>query len=105
MRHCVGLLGLAGVVGFDKILQAGQVHLPEGAVLAKPGIDRAQRLGIELVDAVAAFAVLVDQMGCAQKAKVFRDSGTGNREGSGNRPSGLAALAKQIQNRAAGRVG
>ena len=79
--------------------------MPELAVLIEPGVDGAQRFGIELVDAMAAFAMFMDQVSAAQEAKMFRDGGAGNREGSGDGSGGLAAAAQQIKDGAAGRVG
>src|SRR5580704_12615717 len=64
-------LRLAGVLGFDVGFQAVEVRGPEGAVLLDPGIDRAQRLRIELVDAVTSFAMLANQMCAAQQAEMF----------------------------------
>jgi hypothetical protein len=87
------LSGFFGVFGFDKCFEAGEVRAPELAVLVEPGVYGAQRFGIEAVDAVAAFAVFLHQMGAAQEAQVFRDCGTGNGEGSGDFSGGLAAPA------------
>ena len=60
------LLGFFGVLGFDKCFQIAQVYFPESAVLIEPGVYGAQRLGIKLIDAVAAFAMLPHQVGAAQ---------------------------------------
>jgi hypothetical protein len=64
-----------GVFGFYKGFEAGKVCAPELAVLIEPGIYRAQRFGIELVNAVTAFAVFLHQVGAAQETEVFRDRG------------------------------
>ena len=98
------LPGFAGVFGFDEGFQAGQVRAPELAVGIEPGVDGAQRFGIELVDAVAAFPVFVDQVSAAQQAQVFGDGGAGNREGAGDGAGGLAATAEKIKHGAAGGV-
>jgi hypothetical protein len=73
--------------------------------LIEPGVYGAQRLGIKLIDAVAAFAMLPHQVGAAQQAEVFGDGRAGYGEGSGNFSGGLAAPAQQIQNGAAGGIG
>ena len=101
----LALPGFFGVFGFDKCFQVGQVDAPEAAVLFEPGVDGAERFGIELVDAVAAFAMFADQVGAAQQAQVLGDRGTGNRESSGDFSGGLAAAAKQIEDGAAGGIG
>jgi hypothetical protein len=87
----VGLLGFFRVFGFDKGLQIGEAHLPESAVLVQPGIDGAERVGIELVNAVAALAVFTNEMSAAQQAQVLGNGGTGNGKGSGNFSGGLLA--------------
>src|SRR5258708_40060441 len=89
---------------FDKRLQIRQADAPEAAILLEPGIDSAERLGIELVDAVAAFAVLPHQMSSSQQAQVFRDRRAGNRKRSGNLPRRPAAPPQQVQNPAAGGI-
>jgi hypothetical protein len=99
------LPGFFGVFGFDKCFQIGQIHLPEIAILIEPGIDGAERLGIELVDAVAALAVFADKVGATQKAEVFGDGGAGDREGSSDGSGGLAAATEKIEDGAAGGIG
>src|ERR1700692_918367 len=91
------LPGLFGVFGFDKSLQVGEAYFPEIAVLIEPGVDGAERVGIELVDTMAAFAMLVHEMGAAQQAEMLGDCGPGNGKGSGNFTGGLAAAAEQIE--------
>ena len=54
------------VLGFHKCFQVVQACGPEDAVLLDPRVDGAERFGIELVDAVAPFAMLADQMSAAQ---------------------------------------
>ena len=99
------LPGFFGVFGFDELFQAGQTDAPEAAVVVEPVVYGAERFGIELVDAVAAFAMLVHEVGAAQQAKMFRDRGTGDGESSGDFSGGLAAPAKEIEDGAAGRIG
>jgi hypothetical protein len=99
------LPGFFGVFGFDELFQAGQTDAPEAAVLVEPVVYGAERFGIELVDAVAAFAMLVHKVGATQQAKVLGDGGTGNREGSGDFSGGLAAPAQQVEDGAASRIG
>jgi hypothetical protein len=70
-----------------------------------PGVDSAERLRIELVDSIAAFAVFADQMGAAEKAQVLGDGGTGYGKGFGNLPGGLATAAEEIEDRATGGIG
>jgi len=53
---------------------------------------------------MAADAVLVDKAGAAEKAKVLGDSGTGDRESAGDLSGGLMAVAKEVQDGAAGGV-
>jgi hypothetical protein len=93
------------VLGLDESFEAVEIHRPEGAVLFEPGIDGAKRFGIELVDPVAAFAVLADQVRPPQKAKVLGDGGPGDGKGSGNFSGGLAASPQQVEDSPAGGVG
>jgi len=51
----MGLPGFFGVLGFDECFEIGEVHLPEAAVLVEPCVHGAERFGVELVNAVAAF--------------------------------------------------
>src|SRR5437879_3278545 len=69
-----GRLRFPGVLGFYKGFQVGQTGAPEAAVLFDPGVDRAQGFGIELIDAVAAFAVLAHQVCPTQQAQMLGDS-------------------------------
>jgi hypothetical protein len=97
--------GLARVLGFNKTFQAGEACAPEDTVLLDPGIDGAQRLRIQPVDTVAAFAVLADQVGAAQEAKVLGNGWTGDGKGLRDLSGGLSAAAEKIENSAAGRIG
>jgi hypothetical protein len=99
------LLGFFGVLGFDKCFQIAQVYFPESAVLIEPGIDGAERLGVEMVDAVAAFAVLPYQVSAAQQSKVLGDGRAGDGESASDFSRRLAAAAQQIKDGTAGRIG
>lgn len=99
------LLGFFGVFGLYESFQVAEVHLPETAVLIEPGVDGAKRFGIELVDAVTAFAMLTHEMGAAQQAQMFGDCGTGDGKSAGDSSGGLAASAKKVENSAAGGIG
>jgi hypothetical protein len=101
----MGLIDFFGALGFHKSLQVGEVHLPEAAVLLDPGVDGAKRFRIELVDAVAAFAVLVHQMGAAEKTQVLGNGRAGDGESLSDFSRGLAASAKQIEDSAASGIG
>ena len=91
------LLRLFGVFRFDKCLQIGQVHLPEVAIVLEPGIDCTERLGIELVDAVPAFAMLPHQVGPAQQPQVLGDGGARDGKRLRNLSRGLAAATQKIE--------
>jgi hypothetical protein len=71
----------------------------------EPMIDGTERLGIKTVEAVAADAVFADQAGTAEQAEVLGDGGAGDGKGAGDLAGGLVALAKEIENGAAGGVG
>jgi hypothetical protein len=100
-----GSLHFPGVLGFYEGFQVRQTVAPEGAVLLDPGVDGTERFGIELVDAVAAFAMFADQVGAAQQAKMFGDGGARDWEGFGDVSGGLAAATEQVEDRAAGGIG
>ncbi len=97
--------GLAFVLGFDECFQVVEAGSPEDAVLLDPGVDRAERLRIELVNAVTPLAVLTDEVSPAKQAQVLRDRGTGDGKGSGNLTGGLAAPTEKVEDSAAGRIG
>jgi hypothetical protein len=106
IRFCsVNWFGFLRVFGLDKSFQIGEAHGPEVSILIEPGIDGAERFRIELVDAMAALAVLLNQMSAAQQAQVFGDGGPGNGKGLGDFSGRLAAAAQKIKHRAAGGVG
>jgi len=93
------------MLGFDECLQVVEAGGPEDAVLLNPGIDGAERFGIEVVDAMTSFAVLADQVRAPQKAEMLRNGRTRHREGAGDLSCGLAAAAKQIEDGTAGGIG
>jgi hypothetical protein len=73
--------------------------------LLDPGVDGAEGFGIEVVDAVAAFPVLADEVGTTEKTEVLGDRGPRDGKGAGNLAGGLAAPTKQVENGAAGGIG
>src|SRR5215467_9814135 len=93
------------MLGFDERFQVVQAGGPEDSVLLDPGIDGAQRLGIEFIHAVPAFAMLAHQMSTAEEAQVLRDRRTGNGKGAGDLPCGLRTTAEEIEDGAAGGIG
>jgi len=95
-------VGLAGVLGFHKFLQLVQTRCPEDAILLDPRVDGAERVRVELVNAIASFTVLTDKVSAAQEAEMLRDGRTGYREGIGDLSSGLTAPAEKIENRSPG---
>jgi hypothetical protein len=99
------LTGFFGIFRLDERFQVRKVDLPEAAVLIEPGIDGAQGFGIELVDAMPAFAMLTNQVGTAKQAEMFRDGWTRDRKGLGDFPGGLPASTQKVENGAASRVG
>jgi hypothetical protein len=101
----MALTGFFGMFGLYKGFQTVQVGAPEAAIVVEPVIHGPQRLGIELVDAVPAFAVLSHQVGPAKKAQVFGDGGTGNGKGSGDFSGRLAAAAQQVKDGPPRRIG
>ena len=82
-----------------------RLAVQKDAVLLDPGVDRAKRFGIELVDTVAAFAVLADQMRAAEQAQVLGNGRTGDWKSLGDLSGGLAAAAEQVEDGAAGGIG
>jgi hypothetical protein len=98
-------LAFTGVLGFHESFQVVQTGSPKTAVLLDPGIDGAQRFGIELVNPVTSLALLADQMGSAQKAQVLGDRGARNRESAGNLAGWLAAAAQKVEDGATSGIG
>jgi hypothetical protein len=93
------------ILGLDESFQVAQVRAPEAAVLLDPGVNGAKWLWVELVDAVAAFAVFADQVGSAKKAKMLGDGRARNWESFGDLSCRLAAAAQQVENGTPGRIG
>lgn len=91
--------------GFDEGFERREIGLPEGAVVAQPGVHGFERGWIQLVDAMAAFAVLVDEARAAKKAKMFGDSRARDGEGTGDGSGGKITAAEEIEDSAAGGVG
>jgi hypothetical protein len=98
-------LGLAGVLGFHEFLQLIQARCPEDAVLLDPRVDGAERFRVELVNAIASFAMLTDEVSAAQEAEMLGDSRTGYRKGVGDLSGGLTATAEEIENGSPGWIG
>ena len=67
---------LNGVLLFDKQLQTIQILGPEHTVSFEPGVDRFQRFGIELIDAMASAAGFYNQVCLSQLTQVLGNSGT-----------------------------
>src|SRR6185437_8200226 len=59
------------VFAFHEGFQISEADGPEFAILIQPGIDRFQRLGIQLIEAVPPFSSLLNQVRAAQDAKVL----------------------------------
>jgi len=93
------------VLGLHKGLQVGEVHLPENPVIVEPGIDDAERLGVQLVQAAPARAAFAHEAGAAQQAQVLGNGRSRNGEGFGDLSGGEAARSQKVQDRAAGGVG
>src|SRR5437879_1321244 len=96
---------LPGVFGFHERFQVVQARGPELTVLLDPGVDCSERFRIELINTMAAFPVLANQVSTAQQTQVLRDSWSGNRESAGDLSSRLRAAAQEIENRATRRIG
>ena len=109
LRNSFGLagcgFGFSFVFNLNKRFKVIQVRRPEDAVLLDPRIHGAQGFWIELVDAISSFAMFTNQVGSAQQAEVLGDGRTRYRERLGYLSCGLAAPAKQIQDRPARRIG
>ena len=96
---------LARVLGLDESFQAGEAGAPETAVLLQPRIDGAQRLRIELVDAMAPVSLFPDEMRPAQQAKVLGNRRPGYGKGRGNLAGGLTSAAQQVEDGTSRRIG
>ena len=100
-----GGLRLPGVLGFHEGFQVGQAVHPEGAVLLDPGVDGAERFGIEVIDTVAAFAMFANQVGPAQEAQMLGDGRARDGESVGDLAGRLTAAAEEIEDGAARGIG
>lgn len=74
--------------GFDEGFERCEIRLPEGAVVAQPGVHGFERGWIQLIDAMAALAVFMDEACAAEEAKMFGDGGARNGEGTGDGSGG-----------------
>jgi hypothetical protein len=59
------------VRSLDECLQVVQAGRPEHAVLLEPGIHSAERFGIKLIHAMAAFSMLAYKVSAAQQPQVL----------------------------------
>lgn len=94
-----------GIFGFDESFQVVQAGSPEDAILLDPVIDGAEGFGIELIDAMAAVAILADKMSAAEQAQVFGDGRSRNWKSAGNLPRRPRAAAEKIEDGAARGIG
>src|SRR3984893_10979573 len=101
----LALLRFFCVFCLHECFQAGQVRAPESTVVLEPGVHRPQWFGIELINAVASFAMLAHQMRPAQQSQVLRDCRTRDWEGSRDVASRLASPPQQIENGATRGIG
>lgn len=72
--------------------------------MLQPGVDCAKRLGIQMVEAVPAFPMLVHQVCATQQTQVFRNRRPRDRKRLRDLPSRLAPFAEQVENRSPGRI-
>jgi len=93
------------VFGFDEILEIRKRGAPELAVLLDPGIDSTQRLRIEVVNAIAAFAVLAHEVCPTEQAQMFRDGWARYGKRLGNFAGRLATVPEQVEDSSPGGVG
>src|ERR1700730_900753 len=96
----LALLRFFCVFCLHECFQAGQVRAPESTVVLEPGVHSSQWFGIELINAVASFAMFAHQMRPTQQSQVLRDCRTRNWEGSRDVARWLASPPQQIENRA-----
>jgi len=71
----------------------------------EPRIDGSQRLGIKVVEAMAALAALHNEMSAAQDGEMTGNGRAGDGEGFGDAAGRLTAAAEEVENRTAGGVG
>src|ERR1700680_4965347 len=101
----LALLRFFCVFCLHECFHAGQVRAPESTVVLEPGVHGSQWFGIELINAVASFAMFAHQMRPAQQSQVLRDCRTRDREGSRDVARWLASPPQQIENRASRGIG
>lgn len=87
------------------LFQAEQVEAPEAAVLIQPTIEFPQGLGIEPVNAIAAFANFRHQARVIEYAQMFGDGRTADVKAAGDFVDRLSATSQAVENGAAGGVG
>jgi hypothetical protein len=100
-----GFIGLALMFSFNKSFQAVQICSPEDSILLDPGVDCAERLRVEVVNAITSFAVFTNQVSPPKQTQVFRNCWTRNRECIRDMSGGLAAPAEKIEYGATRRIG
>ncbi len=100
-----GFIGLALLFGFNEGFQTVQTGFPEDSILLNPGVDCAQRLRVELVNAIASFAVFTNKVSSPKQTQVFGNCGTRNRKCIGDLSGGLAAEAEKIEDGSPSRIG
>jgi hypothetical protein len=81
---------------FQESFQIIEARCPEHPVLLDPGVDRAQRLRIELVYAMSPFPMFANQVGTSQQPQVLGNCRPRDGKSTGDLSRWLAALAKQV---------
>src|SRR3954469_117753 len=66
-----GCFSFARVLSLDECLEVVQAGRPEHSVLLEPGIHSAERFGIELIHAMAAFSMLAYKVSAAKQPQVL----------------------------------
>ena len=86
-------------------LQGVEVRRPEAAEAVEPGVDVAQAVGVDRVQAAGAVGADRGEAGLAQDAQVGRDAGLGDAElaldDRADRARGLLAVGEQLEDAAA----
>ena len=72
--------------------------------MLEPVVDRTQGRWVEAVVTMAADAMFADEVGAAKQAKVLGNGGAGDGESAGDFAGWLVAVAKEVQDSAAGGV-
>src|SRR5207253_3863879 len=88
-----------------KIFQIGKLRGPEFSVVREPPIDKLERPGIELIEMVAALGRLQHEVGLAQQTKMLGYRRPRDRKSARNLAGRSAAVAQEIEHRAAGGIG